>query len=277
MYTYDRLVVGTLFQKNEELSLQARAENDGFRLRQASLIEKTYAGRSIDSYYRVNAFETVFSYRLSALFLVLLGVYSAAYLFAGEKENGMLPLLGCTPKKSTLFSAKTVAFFLFVLSAGAVFFSADLFIFWLCLRPSGFLQPFYAIEGYTYAVLNMNICFTYLLTSGLRVLGAFLIGCGVMLLSVLLPKAWHAFFGGVLLTVGLMGMSLFTDGVFGTLRFFDPVTLLISIRLFETFRVIDVCGYPVFMYTAAMIGSIFSGGTALACAWLFYRRRRGCA
>ena len=277
LYTYHDTVIGAVLQKNAALKAQAGAVNDSFRQRQAELIEKTYTGRSLDSYYRVNAFETVFSYRLSALFLVLLSVYSAAFLFAGEKENGMLPLLKCTPKKCALFAVKEAAFFTFVLCVGILFFSADLFLFWLCLRPSGFLQPFYAIEGYMYSVLNVNIITAYLLTSFLRVLGAFLIGCAVMLLSVLLPKAWHAFFGGVLLTAALMGMSLFTDGIFGMLRFFDPVTLLISIRLFETFRVVSVFGYPVFMYTGALFGSLLFGSFSLTGTWLVYKRRRGYA
>ncbi len=150
-------------------------------------------------------------------------------------------------------------------------------MFWLCLRPSGFLQPFYAIEGYTYSVLNVNVVTAYLLTSFLRVLGAFLIGCAVMLLSVLLPKAWHAFFGGALLTAALMAISLFTDGVFGALRFFDPVTLLISIRLFETFRVVNVLGHPVFMYVVALFGSLLFGAFSLTGTWLVYKRRRGYA
>ena len=277
LYTYHDTVIGAVLQKNGYLETQAKAVNDRYRQRQAELIEKTYAGRSLDSYYRVNAFETVFSYRLSALFLVLLGVYSAAFLFAGEKENGMLPLLKCTPKKRALFAAKTAAFFTFVLCVGILFFSADLLTFWLCLRPSGFGQPFYAIEGYMYSVLNVNILTAYLLTSFLRVLGAFFIGCAVMLLSVLLPKAWHAFFCGVLLTAALMGMSLFTDGIFGALRFFDPVTLLISIRLFETFRVVNIFGNPVFMYAAALFGSLLFGSLSLTGTWLIYKRRRGYA
>lgn len=277
LYTYHDTVIGAVLQKNAALKAQAQTVNDSFRLRQAQLIEKTYTGRSLDSYYRVNAFETVFSYRLSALFLVLLSVYSAAFLFAGEKENGMLPLLKCTPKKRVLFAAKAAAFFTFVSGVGILFFSADLLMFWLCLRPSGFLQPFYAIEGYTYSVLNVNVVTAYLLTSFLRVLGAFLIGCAVMLLSVLLPKAWHAFFGGALLTAALMAISLFTDGVFGALRFFDPVTLLISIRLFETFRVVNVLGHPVFMYVVALFGSLLFGAFSLTGTWLVYKRRRGYA
>ena len=98
-----------------------------------------------------------------------------------------------------------------------------------------------------------------------------------MLLSVLLPKAWHVFFCGVLLTAALMGMSLFTDGIFGALRFFDPVTLLISIRLFETFRVVNIFGYPVFMYAAALFGSLLFGSLSLTGTWLVYKRRRGYA
>lgn len=275
LYTYETSIVQPLMEKNAALKAQAERVGDPYGVRTANLIERTYAGRDIASYARVNEFEPLLSYHLSALFLLLLCVYCASNLFAGEKETQMQTLLWCTPRgKNTVFWAKMVVFSLFCLALGAVLFGVDLLAFWICRRPSGFLLPIYALEDFTYTPLHCSILSFYLLLSLLKVLGAALIGMTVVFCSVLFKKSYQAFVAGVLAVIALMTFSLFTDGVFSVIRWFDPMTLFISGRLFETLRLENIFGRPVYLSTLSVIGSILFGGIFLVCACRLYQRRR---
>lgn len=275
LYTYEQTIVQPLLEKNAQLKAQAQQVGDLYGVRTANLIEKTYAGRDIASYHRVNEFEPLLSYHLSALFLLLLCVYCASNLFAGEKETQMQTLLWCTPNgKQIVFWAKITAFALFCLALGVLFFGVDLLVFWVCRRPGGFFLPVYALESLTYTPLHCSILSFYLLLSVLKILGTWLVGMVAVLCSVLFKKSYQAFVAGVLAVVALMVLSLFTDGVFSVIRWFDPMTLLISNRLFETLRLENIGGHPVFLSTLSMVSSVLFGCVFLGGACRLYQRRR---
>ena len=275
LYTYEQSVVKPLMEKNAELKAQAERAGDSYGVRTGNLIERTYIGRDISSYERVNEFEPLLSYHLSALFLLLLCVYCASNLFAGEKETQMQTLLSCTPNgKHTTFWAKILAFAFFCLALGAVLFGVDLLVFWICRRPSGFLLPIYALEDFAYTPLHCSILSFYLLISLLKVLGAWLIGMVTVFCSVLFKKSYQAFVAGIIAVIVLMALSLFTDGVFSVVRWFDPMTLFISNRLFETLHLENIFEHPIYLSSLSVMGSLLFGGGFLTGACRLYQRRR---
>ena len=92
--------------------------------------------------------------------------------------------------------------------------------------------------------------------------------------SVLFSKAYQAFVAGVLAVLVLMTLSLFTDGVFGVVRWFDPMTLFLSNRLYETLRLESIFGHPVYLSALSMMGSVLFGGVFLLGACRLYQRRQ---
>ena len=276
LYTYEQAIVQPLQEKNTALKEQAQMVGDLYGMRSAKRVEFSYSGRNISAYERVNEFEPLLSYHLSALFLLLLCVYCASNLFAGEKETQMEDMIRCTPKGARLiFWIKLLMFAMLCLTLGLLFFSQDLFMFWLCRRPSGFLLPIYALKDWAYTPLNCSILSFFILLSFLKVLAAWLIGILVLLFSVLFQKAYQAFVAGFLAVVALMTLSLFTDGVFHVVRWFNPMSLFIADRLFETLRLENVIGYPFPLSSLAVAGSTLFGGILLFAAQRLYQRRQG--
>lgn len=275
LYTYSDSIINPLLGKNTEIKIQAETYNDMYSIRTANLIENTYSGRDISEYYRVNEFEQLLTYHLSALFVLMLSVYCASNLFAGEKETQMLSLIKCSPKgEKGLFSAKVLSLVAFCVTVGVIFFSTDLLVFWVCRRPSGFLLPIYAIESFTYTPLNISIISFFVLISFLKIFGAFIVGVAAILFSVFFSKSYQAFVAGFLSVIALMGINLFTDRFFGMIRYFNPVTMFISVRLFETLRLENFLGYPVYMYALSLIGTLIFGCIFLFLSYHLYKRRR---
>ncbi len=275
LYTYSDSIINPLLNKNSEIKIQAETHGDTYSIRTADLIEKTYGQRDISEYYRINEFEYLLTYHLSALFVLLLSVYCASNLFAGEKETQMLSLVKCSPNgKKNLFWAKLLSLAAFCVVVGAIFFITDLLAFWVCRRPSGFLLPIYAIESFAYSPLNINIVSFFMLISFLKIFGAFIVGVIAILFSVFFSKSYQAFVTGFLSVIALMGINLFTDGFFGIIRYFNPVTMFISVRLFETLRIENILNYPVYMYVLSLIGTLIFGGVFLLLSCHLYQRRR---
>ncbi len=274
LYTYSDSIINPLLEKNTEIKIQAETYNDMYSIRTAKLIENTYSGRDISEYYRVNEFEQLLTYHLSALFVLLLSVYCASNLFAGEKETQMFSLIKCSPKgEKDLFLAKVLSLAAFCVTVGVIFFGTDLFAFWVCRRPSGFLLPIYAIESFTYTTLNISIVAFFVLISFLKIFGAFIVGVAAILFSVFFSKSYQAFVAGFLSVIALMGINLFTDGFFGIIRYFNPVTMFISVRLFETLRLENLLGYPVYMYALSFVGTLIFGCIFLFLSYRLYKRR----
>lgn len=275
LYTYSDSIIKPLLNKNGEIKSQAETYGDTYGIRTANLIEKVYSKRDISEYYRINEFESLLTYHLSALFVLLLSVYCASNLFAGEKETQMLSLIKCSPRgKNSLFWAKLLSLAVFCIAVGVIFFSTDLLVFWVCRRPSGFLLPIYALESFTYTPININIISFFLLISFLKVLGAFIVGIAVIFFSVFFSKSYQAFVTGFLGVVALMGINLFTDGIFGVIRYFNPITMFISVRLFETLRIENIFNYPVYMYALSLTGTLIFGVVFLILSYRLYQRRR---
>lgn len=274
LYTYSDSIIKPLLDKNSEIKLQAETYGDTYGIRTANLIEKIYSQRDISEYYRINEFENLMTYHLSALFVLLLSVYCASNLFAGEKETQMLSLIKCSPKgKNNLFWAKLLSLAAFCVAVGVIFFITDLLTFWVCRRPSGFLLPIYALESFTYTPLNISIISFFVLISFLKIFGAFIVGVAAILFSVFFSKSYQAFVAGFLSVIALMGINLFTDGFFGIIRYFNPVTMFISVRLFETLRLENLLGYPVYMYALSLVGTLIVGCIFLFLSYRLYKRR----
>ena len=113
-----------------------------------------------------------------------------------------------------------------------------------------------------------------MLISFLKIFGAFIVGVIAILFSVFFSKSYQAFVAGFLSVIALMGINLFTDGFFGIIRYFNPVTMFISVRLFETLRIENILNYPVYMYVLSLIGTLIFGGVFLLLSCHLYQWRR---
>ena len=263
-----------ILAETDKLSAAVQDGSDPYAARMAALIRRQYGNRSITEFHRVKEFEPLMIYKLSALFLLLLACFCASSLFAGEKETGMAPLLKAAPNgKTRLFWVKLAALFTFVLALGILFAAADYGMFYLCRRPTGASMPFWSMGDFADSPLNISILGALALFTLYRVLGAFALALIAVWFSSLLPKSFPAFLAAVLCMAGLMLATLWTDGFFGVFRYFNPVTLLISVRLFENLRVENVFGYPVSAGLLALLGNLIPAAVLAFTARGLWKRR----
>ena len=275
LYSYDERVIAPLLEKNGEFAASAPS---AYSARLAARMERVYGGRIITEYYRVNEYRPLLEYKLSSLFLMLIAVYAASGLFAGERETRMFALQKSTALGAKrLYFVKLAALAAFVLALSLIFYAEDFALFDLCRRPSGLAMPLYSINdlwgNYEYSPLNISVLGFIILLWPVRALGAFTAAMVGALLSVLLRRPIAAFLAALVCTAGLMALTMFTDGVFSWIRWFDPVTLLIYPRLAENFIVRDVLGLPLFAHELAPAGCALMLACLSAASFMLYRRR----
>ncbi len=275
LYNYDQRIAAPVLKRNAEL--KAMAKND-YAVRLCERIESAFSGRQIAEYYRMNQYRPLLSYKLSSLLLILIGAYAAAGLFAQEREAKML-LLQKSATKGTkkLFFVKIAVLWSFIFAASFLFFAEDLALFSACRRPSGLHLPIWSINdivgNYEYSPLNISIAGFLLLLWLVRALGAFTISMLAVLFSTLLRRSFLAFLAALPCVAALMGLTLFTDGIFSAIRYGNPVTLLIYPRLVENFIVENIFGLPIFAHELAPLGTAALLALLILLSYLVYRRR----
>lgn len=274
LYNYNKNVVEPMLKKNSEMASSGSA----YSKRICSMIDRIYSGRSISEYYRVNEYRPLLSYKLSSLFLMLLAIYAAAGLFAGERESHMYALQKSTALGSShIFFTKLVALAIFVLILGLLFYAEDLLMFTLCRRPSGLHLPLWAINDaisdYSFSPVNLSVGGFVALLWAVRSLGIFATAMIGVVFSLLLKRSFGAFLASLPCIAGLMTLTMFTDGVLSAVRYFNPVTLLIYPRLCESFLLQNVLGIPVQAHVLAPICCSFLLVVLMASSFLLYKRR----
>lgn len=279
LYTYDERIVSPLLEKDREF---AETETTAYSARLAKRIERIYTGRSITEYYRVNEYRPLLEYKLSSLFLLLISAYAASGLFAGEREAKMYAL-----QKSTLLGVKRLFFIklavlaVFTAVLALVFYAEDFAVFSVCRRPSGLHMPLWSVNdiwgNYEYSPLGISVGGFLVLLWPVRSIGLFTASMFTVLLSVLLRRTIAAFLSSLPFTAVLMALTMFTDGVFSYLRWFEPVTLLIYPRLAENFIVKNVADLPVFAHELAPVGCALLLAVFIALSFVLYKRRNAYA
>lgn len=275
LYTYDERIVSPLLEKDREF---AETETTAYSARLAKRIERIYTGRSITEYYRVNEYSPLLEYKLSSLFLLLISAYAASGLFAGEREAKMYALQKSTPLgERRLFFVKLAVLAVFVLALALVFYAEDFLVFSICRRPSGLHMPLWSVNDIwgncEYSPLNLSVGAFLLLLWPVRTLGLFAAAMIAVVFSTLFRRSIAALLVSLPVVAALMTFTMFTDGVFSAVRWFDPVTLLIYPRLAENFIVQNVAGIPVFAHELAPVGCALLLTALAALSFALYKRR----
>lgn len=190
----------------------------------------------------------------------------------------MYALQKSTPHGRTrLFFTKLAVLAAFIAALALVFHAEDFALFSACRRPSGLRMPLWSVNdiwgNYEYSPLNISVGGFLILLWPVRSIGLFTASMFAVALSALLRRTITAFLSSLPVLTGLMTLTMFTDGVFSQIRWFDPVTLLIYPRLAENFIVQNVCGLPVFAHELAPVGCALLAVILSAVSFLLYGRR----
>ncbi len=274
LYKYSSDVISPLMNNNEKLRSEASLKNDDYALKTCELIERTYSARDLNNFYRVNEYEPLLSYKLSSLCVLLLSCFAGAYMFSFEKETAMNSVIRCTKKgKNKIYFSKLTALFIFCALASAVFFFSDFLMFYLCRKPSGVFEPIYSLIDYTYSPLNISIFEFYLVISLLKLMGIFAVSLFSFMFSSLFKRSYISLLSGVFALFLAMYSGLYTDGVFSLLRYFNPISLVVSSNLFKTLSLENIFGVPMFDFYLCIMGVVFvSGAVAVVTYFLSVRR-----
>ncbi len=260
LYKYDAQSIEKLLQNNEMLKAEAQGAENEYNYRIAALIEKVYSNRSLSNFYRVNEYEPLLTYQFSSLCVLLLSCFAAAYLFSGEKENGMNSLIRATEGGNVkIFIAKATGLFIFCVETCAFFFISDFVLFGLCRKPTGLFEPIYSLKAFEYAPLNTSILLFYLLLCFIKLLGVFAVANISMFFSAAFRKSYISLLCSLLSIGGFMYSGLYTDGMFSVLKHVNPISLITSVNLLQRFYVENIFGHPVFSVIVTMIGVLSFG------------------
>lgn len=275
LYNYDERIISPILERNNELQDQAK---NAYAVRVCNRIDKVFNGRRLTEYYRVNEYQPLLSYKFSSFCILMISVYAASGLFAGEREAKMLELQKSTSiGAKRLFFIKLAALMLSISILSLLFFAEDLAEFTICRRPSGLNMPLWSINNiignYEYSPLNISILAFLILLWLVRTFGVFILAMIGAMFSVLLRRSYLAFLSALLCVAALMCLTMFTEGFFSSVRYMNPVTLLIYPRLVENFVVENVAGLPVFAHELAPVGSAFTLLIIGFASYSFYRRR----
>lgn len=190
-------------------------------------------------------------------------------------------------QKSTLLGVKRLFFIklavlaVFTAVLALVFYAEDFAVFSVCRRPSGLHMPLWSVNdiwgNYEYSPLGISVGGFLVLLWPVRSIGLFTASMFTVLLSVLLRRTIAAFLSSLPCTAVLMALTMFTDGVFSYLRWFEPVTLLIYPRLAENFIVKNVADLPVFAHELAPVGCALLLAVLIALSFVLYKRRKAYA
>lgn len=254
----------TYVDRIEELKNNAKAQSNilaekgnKYLLRINQKIEKIYGDRKITEFYNSKGYANWFGYDFSSFLVLLLVLLSCSAVFAGERENGMETLiLSSTCGRKRLSHCKKAACGTFSAIIAVLFFVSDFISFKLTTGMKGAFLPLYALEGYEYTRLSINIFEFSIVLLLIKIFGFILISYFVCVFSSCFSKGYAAFFSSFCFSLGLMYVCAYSGEKTSFVNFFNPIKLLTARNMFKSFSIARIASYPISRFAATAFGCL---------------------
>ncbi|MEI3612562.1 ABC transporter permease [Pseudogracilibacillus sp. SO30301A] len=273
-YMYQQYANDVVKNANENLSFFESLGND-YEYKKNSIILDRFQGRSIDSFSYTEMFQYYIHYDFSAFLVILICLYALMSVFVTEKETEMDVLLLTTKAggQKTIF-AKLFSASIFVCAVSFWFGLIDFIAF---ASSFGSLEakfsPIYAIENFADTALNISLGEYALISLMVKTIGFLIVSYLFLFVSLFFKNALLPFIISLFFAFGLI---YFQEAYMGSeriiLKVINPFSLVVHRMLFSGTEFVNIFGFPMLSYTAAICFGIICGGIFLLAIFIFQRK-----
>ncbi|MDR2933427.1 MAG: ABC transporter permease [Oscillospiraceae bacterium] len=265
-YTY-RQNAEAVIERARENVLFYREHGNEYEARKNALIHNIYAGRVISNFEYTEMVNYLVHYDFSTVLTLLLVLYGIVGVFVRERETQMTGLLITSPKggRETAL-AKLLAASVFAVCVSLWFSLSDVLGFALTFGTwEGLGMPVYAITNLSTSAVNMTLLQYIFLSAFTKALGIWVLGMMILLVSRFWDNALVPFIAGGIGAGGLAVLSsIFAYSGNIIAKILNPATLLTNRVLFGKTEIINMFGFPVLSYAAAIGVGLLIGGILVA-------------
>lgn len=238
-------------------------------------IYRLFHGRRITEFAYLEGYNCMTEYSLSSWLVLLVCLFAASGLFAGEREAQMDHFLKTTRNgyRATA-SAKLAAALLFAVLISLWFSLVDYCGFGCVYGFAGAGGlPVYALPDFTYSLLGCKLWQYFLLSALSRALGAVFFTLLCSLLSLFFTTSLVPFLLGCALTGGACLLAENTQEAYRTLwRVCNPAFLIYGKALYRRTEYLNLFGEPIAAPLAALCGGLILCGVLAVCIRRVYCR-----
>ena len=263
-------------RQNAEVAAQVGAL---YQQRKSAAIYRIYAGRTVPEFAYAEMANYYLNYDFSLILVLLLGLYGVAGTFATERETQMDRLLLTNPNGgSRTVLAKLVAASGFLLLVIVWFSLLDLAGFVAAFGTfEGLGQPVYAIPSFAEAPVNLSVFQFAILAAALRSAGLWAVGMLWLAVSLRCRNALVSLVVNFALTAALVvGGASVAYSYLVWAKVLDPYSLLAVRPLLSQTEFLDIGGFPVLSWQAALAFSLVIVLIAAAAIYAFSPRNALC-
>lgn len=256
-----------------------REHGQTYEARKNSVIYNLYAGRGIEAFAYEEMYNYYLNYDFSGVLILLLCLYGVVSTFVCEKETQMDMLLLTNPnggRKTTC--AKITAVTLFVVGVSAWFSIVDytgFACFFKTMEGGGL--PLYAVSNFSTAAVNCSLWQYAILSAVVRAVGVWTMSMVFLLISMFWRSALVPFvagFGAALCMIVTGASQGCLSNIW--LKIINPYSLLANRILFGRTEFVDLAGYPVQSFLAAVLFAVAAGAASIAAMLLLSQKNCHC-
>lgn len=239
-----------------------RTRGNEYEARKNACLYHQFLGRRIDNFAYMEMVNYYVNYDFSNGLLLLFCLYAISGLFAAEKESGMEQLLLVSPRGGrSEMAAKIAAAGLFLTGCSLWFSCVDFIGFGLAFGTfEGFTMPIYAIGNFSASPLSVSVGIYAVISALTRAMGIWATGMLLLLIARPGKNALMPFLAGMLVCLGLVILgSEYAGSGRVWIKVLNPFTLIQNRIVYAYSEFVNVAGYPVPAYIAAILAVSLSG------------------
>ncbi|WP_251212627.1 hypothetical protein [Adlercreutzia murintestinalis] len=277
-YEYSERAASVAEKARQNAAVAAQADAL-YQQRESAAIYQIYAGRTVPAFAYTEMANYYLNYDFSLVLVLLLGLYGVTGTFTTERETQMDRLLLTNPNGgSRTILAKLVAVSGFLLLVTAWFSLLDLAGFVAAFGTfEGLGQPVYAIPSFAEAPVGLSVFQFAVLAAALRGAGLWALGMLWLAVSLRCGNALAPLVANLALTAALVvgGASVAYSHLVWA-KALDPYSLLAGRPLLAQTEFLDIGGFPVLSWQAALAFSLVVGLIAAVAIYMLSPRNALC-
>jgi hypothetical protein len=227
-----------------------------YMVRENAAIADIFNGRKVKQFGYTEMYQIFIKYDFSILLVLLLCIYGISSVFSIEKETDMELLLVTSRNGSlkTVF-AKIAASLLFAVAISVWFWALDFTAFALVFgNTSGGALPLYALQDFSGTPLDITAGAYVLFSDVIKTLGVITICMCFSAIAVRAKNALLPFIVSLLSAIGLIYIAdIYASSSYTFMKIISPFALLENRTLFRKIEFVNLFGFPVQSYIAAII------------------------
>ena len=227
-----------------------------YEYRKNAAIAELFQGRVVTDFTYTEMYQYYLQYDFSAFLALLICLYGLMNVFVAEKETEMDTLLLTTKSggfKTVL--AKLISSILFVCGICVWFWLVD-FIAFSCIFGSlkAASAPLYALENFANTSINVSLGQYAALSGIVKTTGVLVLGMAFLLISCFFKNSLLPFLSSLSITIVLIyAHETFMSSGRILRKIINPFALIANRVLFRQTEFINLFGFPVPSYAAALL------------------------